>query len=58
MSIVERSLKGRSSVREEQTFSEIVALLSEILVLDFQQHKAITVGSPPLGSRKDNSNTR
>jgi hypothetical protein len=57
-------LKGETYSKEdrspinEQSFHEIVALLSEILVLDFQQHRLISVGSPPLGSRKDNPNPR
>jgi len=28
-------------------FNEIVALLAEMLVLDYQEHKRITVSSPP-----------
>jgi hypothetical protein len=31
--------------------TEIVALLAEILVLDYQEHKQITVGSPPQSNR-------
>lgn len=31
--------------------TEIVALLAEILVLDYQEHKKITVGSPPQSNR-------
>ena len=33
-------------------FEEIVALLAEVLVLDFQAHANITGNSPPLPDRK------
>ncbi len=33
-------------------FNEIFALLAEILVLDFQEHKQITVSSHPQTNRK------
>jgi hypothetical protein len=47
MSNGEGSSEVKPPLNEVQSFYEIVALLSEILVLDFQQHKAVTVGSPP-----------
>ena len=33
-------------------FNELVALLAEILALDYQEHKQITVSSPPRSDRK------
>lgn len=44
--------EGAPSVLDARSFNEIVAILTEILVLDFQRHKEITVGSPPRSVRK------
>jgi len=38
-------------------FTEIVALFAEILVLDYQEHKQITVGSPPQSNRNAKLNS-
>lgn len=38
-------------------FTEIVALLAEILVLDYQEHKQITVGSPAQSNRNAKLNS-
>jgi hypothetical protein len=38
-------------------FTEIVTLLAEILVLDYQEHKQITVGSPPRNNRNAKLNS-
>jgi hypothetical protein len=47
-----RSIRASSTI-DASLFNEIVALLAEILVLDFQQDKQITVGSPPQTGRND-----
>jgi hypothetical protein len=38
-------------------FTEIAALLAEILVLDYQEHRQITVGSPPQTHRNGRLNS-
>jgi hypothetical protein len=43
---------GTGPKMEPEVFNEIVSLLAEILILDYQQHKRVTVGSPPLSNRK------
>jgi hypothetical protein len=48
----ERRPKVGNSGKEEESFHEIVALLSEILALDIQEHNEVTVGSPPQTNRK------
>jgi hypothetical protein len=49
------SADGHSSIApviaDGPPFKEIIALLAEILVLDYQEHKQITVGSPPRNNR-------
>lgn len=39
-------------IADEPLRNEIVALLAEILVLDFQEHTHITVSSPPQTNRR------
>jgi hypothetical protein len=45
------------SMADGPQFTEIVALLAEILVLDYQEHQQITVGSPPQSNRNAKLNS-
>jgi len=45
------------SMADGPQFTEIVALLAEILVLDYQEHKQITVGSPAQSNRNAKLNS-
>jgi hypothetical protein len=45
------------SMADGPQFTEIVALLAEILVLDYQEHKKITVGSPLQSNRNAKLNS-
>jgi hypothetical protein len=37
---------------DEPLFNELVALLAEMLMLDYQEHTQVTVSSPPRSDRK------
>jgi hypothetical protein len=52
----EKPMQSGGPTMDEQLFGELVALLSQMLVMDYQRHSKITVGSPPLSSRKDYPN--